>query len=276
MFNHKNYVNNDFCKGGDMERVSNWEDEEVKTLFKFIEIKKSEGMALVTIFDKYANCTKRQKNSVRNYYYKELNNLKNDKDRVQKLNIDLSKHIVSKGVPFSKEEEEKTIKEINKLIDSGCSIRKACLTLSNGNVPVMLRLQNKYRALSQKKENKSSMGQIIKMPTRSEKLSEEDIKALFMGLVKLVKKQEAENIKSMYENELYKANEKLNKAIVEIANKQSKIEKLKSEIEIVKNELNQKGEILQRISNVSKNRAKDTIKEFFENKIPKNRVVKNN
>ncbi len=246
-----------------MNNFSKWDNEEVKTLFKFVEIKKSEGMALINIFNTYANLTQRKQNSVRNYYYKELLYMTKNKQRAKDLQIDLTNHSVNRGVPFSKDEEESVVKEISKLVEQGCSVRKACLKLSNGNVPTMLRLQNKYRALTKNKGK--SMGQIIKMPIKNEKITEEDIKALFMGLVKMVKKQEQENMKTIYENELFRANEKLKMAFAEIVVKQNQIEKLKAEICLVKNKLSQNQEFLIK-KRIIKNKktASKAIKEFFD------------
>ena len=249
-----------------MENFSNWDNEEIKTLFKFVEIKKSEGVPLVKIFEQYANCTQRQKNSVRNFYYKELSNLQEDKMTAKNLGICLNNHIVNKGVPFSKAEEKDVVQKIGALTKEGYSVRKACLTLSNGDVPTMLRLQNKYRALTKHKEKKSSMGQIIKMPTRSDSLSEEDLKVLFLGLVRLVKKQEYQNAKNIFEKEIFSANEKLKKAIAELVVKQNKIEQLQSEISLVKSKLEAQKEYLikKRIGVVNnKKTASATMKEYF-------------
>ena len=49
-----------------------WEDEEVKALFKFVEIKKEEGMPLIKIFADFGKRVGRCQNSVRNYYYEEI------------------------------------------------------------------------------------------------------------------------------------------------------------------------------------------------------------
>ena len=57
-----------------------WQDEEVKSLFKFVEVKKSEGVPLIKIFDEFALKVGRRQNSVRNYYYNEIKELtKNEK-----------------------------------------------------------------------------------------------------------------------------------------------------------------------------------------------------
>lgn len=275
MFNHKKTVNNR-CKGEKMEKFTAWDNEEVKTLFKFIEIKKSEGVPLVDAFSQYAECTFRHKNSVRNFYYKELESLQKDKFKAQSLGIDLNNHIVVKGQAFSKDEQSNMVKQIDNLINNGYSVRKACLKLSGGNVAEMLRYQNKYRAIKNTKKikEKPTMGQIIKMPQKTEKLSEEDIKVLFLGLVRLVKKQEYENAKSAFETQLFKANEKLKHAIAEIAFKQNQIDNLREEIKVVKNKLEENQELLlkEKVSKVNKKSASNVLKNYFKGSINKGTI----
>lgn len=252
-----------------MENLLNWDEEEVKTLFKFVEIKKSEGVPLIKIFTEYAKCTLRQKNSVRNYYYKQLALFKQNNTLANKLKIDLSKHEVNKGVKFTKREEEKVIQDINQLIENGYSVRKACFKLSNGDVPLMLRYQNKYRSQLKSKENKKPMGQIIKMPAKNESLSEEDIKVLFLGLVRLVKNQERENARLLYEKQIFTANEKLKQVMAELAIKENKIEKLTQKLKLYNSKQSEQKEqiIKERIKSVkSKPSAIKAMSEYFSQK----------
>lgn len=250
-----------------MEKFTAWDNEEVKTLFKFIEVKKSEGLSLVEAFKEYADCTFRHRNSVRNFYYKELESLQRDKFKAQSLGINLQNHIVIKGQSFSKDEEIKIINQIDDLVSDGYSVRKACLKLSGGDVSAMLRYQNKYRTIKKPKKvkEKTAMGQIIKMPTKSNKLTEEDIKVLFLGLVRLVKKQEYENAKDLFETELYKANEKLKQAMAEIALRQNQIDKLREEIKLVKEQVKEskKQIINNRILGVNKKSATKVMQDYF-------------
>lgn len=252
-------------RGTKMTKVSNWSDEEVKTLFKFVEIKKQEGMPLVKVFAQYANKTMRQANSVRNYYYRELSQMLDDRKRADALDINLKNHVVTKSKPFSQDEESDVLKKINELKNKGYSVRKACLELSNGNVSTMIRLQNKYRALT--KSEQKPMGEIIKMPVRYQKLNDDDIKALFMGLVKLVKKQEAENARIVFENEIYSANQKLQKVMAELSKKRSEVEKLKTELVLIKQELDNK--FAKRNNSVgicNKKGASAILKQYFYDK----------
>jgi len=250
-----------------MKDFSRWSKEEIKTLFKFVEIKKSEGMPLIQIFFNYAQATKRHTNSVRNYYYKELSLMQNNVDFAKELNINLDNHEVVRGIPFSKEEQTKMLEQIEKLLSQGFSVRKACLKLADGDASKMIRLQNKYRAIVKQKGENNSMGEIIKMPQNKTGLSDEDVKALFMGLIKLVKKQEYENAKLTLKGELFDANEKLKDAMAKLAVKENLISKLKEQIVLVKNQLDtQKQEsIKRRVNSVSKTKsASSLVREYFK------------
>ena len=180
MFNHFFIVNNCFCKGRKiMQNISHWSKEEIQALFKFVEIKKHEGMPLIKIFDQYAAFTARHQNSVRNYYYKELAYLSQNPNFAKELEINLNNHQVTKATTFSADETNAIVNNIDNLKEEGYSVRKACLVLADNDAGKMIRLQNKYRSV---KSSQTFMGEIIKMPQR-QVIGDEEIKALFLGLV---------------------------------------------------------------------------------------------
>lgn len=246
---------------------SKWEDEEVKTLFKFVEVKKSEGMPLIKIFEEYANKTYRHKNSVRNYYYKEVNALTLDNERAKYLNINLSGHSVMQAKEFTKDEKTKLISDIQELKEKGYSVRRACMELSGGDISKMIRLQNKYR-LETKKGKGDNMGQIIKMPFKQQGLlDDEDIKSLFLGLIKLVKRQEYERAKIMFNKDVMSANDKLKQAMLKIASKQNEIDVLKQNIKLLNNELLVQKKKLQDVCvSYNSSKAKDMLTEYLKRK----------
>ena len=85
-------VVNNGC-GGFMKTIyCSWKDEEIKKLFGFVEDGKQKHLSLLSIFKNYAEMTKRKPNSVRNYYYLELGQLQNDKNKCQRLGINLKNH----------------------------------------------------------------------------------------------------------------------------------------------------------------------------------------
>ena len=86
-----------------------WNDEEVKELFGEVENCKHGQTALKNAFCLHAKKYKRKPNSVRNYYYHEVENLKNDGARCKNLNIDLSKHDKTHFKNFDKTRTKKGI-----------------------------------------------------------------------------------------------------------------------------------------------------------------------
>lgn len=265
-----------------MENYSKWDDEEIKSLFKFVEVKKYEGMPLIKIFAEYATKTLRHANSVRNYYYKELTCMQKDNSRANKLGVDLANHVISQSLPFSEKEEKDVVDQINHLLEKGYSVRRACLELSGGDISKMIRLQNKYRALTKPKhtkiESNINMGQVIKMQPKQPKITDEEIKALFLGLVRIVKKQEQETIRNEYENVLFGANQKLKFAVNELTEKQKTIERLQKNLSLIKNELQAKNQQIEDIKSLAlKNKSASSIlkKYFIQNASISEVFVKN-
>ena len=177
----------------------------------------------------------RSSNSVRNYYYKEVSTLQKNKTRCKSLNINLFNHKVIEIKSFSEKEEDNLKKQVENLINEGNSVRKSCLILANGDATNMIRIQNKYRALKRREQGLCE-NNIIKMPIKRNVLNDDDVKALFLGLVKLVKKQEYEKAKNIYEYDLNLANEKLKQVFNEIVEKDNKIEELKKKITLLQNQ----------------------------------------
>lgn len=256
------------------KEIGNWEDEEVKTLFRFVEVKKSEGVPLIKIFKEFADKTCRHQNSVRNYYYKEIKSLGENIERLNKLKIKLKNHVAKKPLPFNSGEAKNTINQINQLIEKGYSVRRACLHLACGDATKMVRLQNKYRSeVKSKKED--NMNNIIKMPTNNI-MSDEDINALFLGLIKLVKRQEAEKAKMHTQIELLTANDRLKQALKEIVLKKAQIEKLQEQITLLNEQITiqKEKEVFKKIKYVQSRTAKDIIGEFVAQKQPNKKLLK--
>ncbi len=211
-----------------------WNDEEVVSLFRGVESYKQGGQSIKEAFISHAEKYGRKPNSVRNYYYHEIDNLKKDAKRAARLKIDLDSHQKSVINYFSPQEEEKVMKQIDKLVGEGCSVRKACLTLSNGDVSTMLRYQNKYRTYLAGKQKQSN---IIKFAQRKkEVLTEADIQSLFMGLVRLVKRSAIDELSSKMKQEREASNFLLRKTLVDLNKKDREIKALKEEFIHIKSE----------------------------------------
>ena len=240
-FKNLNCVNKDLRRRKNMKGL--WENKEVTELFKTVENSKQKGISLRNAFASHAKKYGRQPNSVRNYYYQEIDRLANDKARSGELKIDLKKHIKNKSASFSKEEEKNLVAKIDQLRAQGKSVRGACFVLSEGDPTKMLRYQNKYRNAVKQKESKSGGADIIKFSSKRQGLSESDITSLFMGLVRLVKRNITSEIEQKQQKDKESLNEKLRKATLMLGEKDHEILTLKEKFDKLRQDyqaLNQK------------------------------------
>lgn len=202
-----------------------WTDEKIKHLFNYVEENKNRNICLVKIFKNYAAITNKKPNSIRNYYYNQIEHFCLNPNLAKKLNINLNLHKVKQISHFSKTDEE-TLKELNNLISNGYSVRKACLTLANGDINIMMRLQNKYRNMKQKSENKLNNSNILQFKPKNTGLTDNDINNLFLGLVKVIKKNAVEQLNKNLISECEWANNTLRKTLVSLNNKEKEIKSL--------------------------------------------------
>lgn len=254
-----------------MKQYSRWQDCEVKKLFEFVENGKASGKKLSFLFTQYANQNNRKPNSVRNYYYAELLFLEENPNICKQLGINLAMHTKCEQKAFDESETKQIVREIIRLKSLGYSVRKACLKLSDGNLSQMVRMQNKYRTVLAKQpqvmeECKNELRQkgflieeqqkdnVIKMPVRQTKLSDNDINSLFLGLVKLVKKQAIEDANIKLKNETEFANNALRKSLVEIQTKDMELKKLRENFKLV---CKQKQKLEQEIISIRGENAKN-------------------
>lgn len=234
-------------KGVNVKDFSKWKEEEVKSLFECMEKTKKNNKSLLDGFREFAKKSKRKTNSIRNYYYLEVENLKNNRERVKKLGINLSAHNIQNPAKFSPDETEKLVTEILRLKCLGFSVRKACLKLANNSAEEMLRFQNKFRSIIKKdrplynkclmnlkkaglsEQNKSksiekSENVIYMKKPEEKKLTEQDVNSLFLGLVRLVKKNAIESIEKDLVSEAEFANSTLRETLIKVSNLQKEIE----------------------------------------------------
>ena len=200
-----------------------WENEEVKELFFEVEQCKKQQKALKNAFIVHAKKFNRKPNSVRNYYYHEIDNLSNDSARANILGVDLKEHQKTHFDAFEKESEEELFEKIEELVKGGKSVRCACLTLSGGDLNLMTRYQNKYQNMKRKIQRKDN---IIPFRKSTHMLSDADINSLFMGLVRLIKRSALEEVNSK--------NPVLEKAFLDLSKKDRELSILKSEFENLK------------------------------------------
>lgn len=247
-----------------------WNDKEIQSFLNFVEENNKKNKPLLHTFKEYAKISNRQPLSVRNFYYSCLKMIKNNKILQKKYQINLNFHNISKFEHFKSEEEGELKNKVESLIALGYSVRNACIELSNGDMKKMLRIQNKYRNILEKKkqlnkniaiegnyknikiknnsqsilkfDNKQNSNKttVYKFPvqntTKSEKvkLSDEDIKSLFMGLVNLVKENAKSDSQQKYEAFLQRTEEDKRKHVVELEQKQFEIDRLNQSINELK------------------------------------------
>lgn len=211
-----------------------WSDSEVRELFDQVEKCKNIGKKLKEAFKIHAEKFARKPDSVRNYYYKEVLNLNKDEGRVKKLNIDVEKHLVNSIKVFSTEEKKSITESIDKLVAKGYSVRRACQELSNGNLSLMLRYQNKYNSL--KKEQRPN--NVITFKKNRTTITDNELNSLFLGLARLVKKSALEEAVESVRLEKNTLNFMLKKTIDELKKKDNLLEKIKNECENLKIENN--------------------------------------
>ena len=191
------------------------------------------GKSTRDAFDLHAKEFARQPNSVRNYYYQEIDRLKNNPERLKKLGIKLENHQKNQFSCFTEDEKNKIIDKIQEKLKQGYSVRKACLLLSGGDVKQMLRLQNKFRTIEASKKN---VLMFKKRPTN--KITDEDINGLFLGLVKMVKKNAIEQAKEWSLQQREEGLKQLRQTLMQLEKSQRELEYLKTEFEEMKKENN--------------------------------------
>ncbi len=245
-----------------------WNDAEVKNLFSLVEEHKNNRQPLRIAFAIHAKKYKRQPNSVRNYYYKEVEELKNDSKRCKKLQIMLEKHAKTHFVPFDEGQENKLVQDVERLVEQGMSVRTACQKLSGGDLTVMTRLQNKYQNLKKKKQVNDD--KIIVFKQRQKLLTESDINSLFMGLVKLIKKTAVDEFMEKTKLEKESSAFLLKKAFVDLNKKDRQISELRQEFDNLKKENSQ---LLERLENLSLNKT-EMLKEHLGKKQRQNLAQK--
>ena len=113
-----------------------WTQQETVLLEETIAAAGQERLPLRSVFESVAAKTGRQPNSVRNYYYTQIKNTRQDTPAF---------------VPFSEEESRQLVRAILRAQAKGESVRSCTLHLAQGDTKRMLRYQNKYRALLKNK-----------------------------------------------------------------------------------------------------------------------------
>ena len=256
-----------------------WNNQQIKTLFNIVEKNNKLGKPTLNSFDEYAKMSNKIIVTIRNFYYSFLKILKDNLSLQKELNINIHNHSIETFEHFDNLQSLKIKNKIEKLTKQGMSVRGACLQLSNGDYKKMLRLQNKYRNMTYKKNkekieinqkddvtkkqimqllknefnskinkneqvlqnnNKNEQTTVYKFPSQiskkdfKNKLTDDDIKSLFLGLVNLVKENAKSDNQQRYEAFLEKTQEDKRRHILELEEKQNEIAKLNQHINELK------------------------------------------
>lgn len=116
-------------------RHSGWSEKENQMLWETADEAQQQGLPLKAVFERVAEQTGRRPNSIRNYYYAQV-----------RQHEDADRH-PARFVPFTAEEVEWLMEQVLIARAAGQSVRSCLQKLSGGDHSLMLRYQNKYRAV---------------------------------------------------------------------------------------------------------------------------------
>jgi len=115
-------------------RRAGWSDSENKLLWETADEAQQQGLPLKAVFEQIARQTGRRPNSIRNYYYAQVR--QHDGEARP-----------ARFVPFTQQEVDWLMEQVLVARSAGQSVRSCLQKLSGGDHSLMLRYQNKYRAV---------------------------------------------------------------------------------------------------------------------------------
>ena len=116
-------------------RRSGWSDRENQLLWEMADEAQQQGLPLKAVFEQIARQTGRRPNSIRNYYYAQVRQHDGGEPRPARF------------VPFTQQEVDWLMEQVLVARSAGQSVRSCLQKLSGGDHSLMLRYQNKYRAV---------------------------------------------------------------------------------------------------------------------------------
>lgn len=116
-------------------RRSGWSDRENRLLWETADEAQQQGLPLKAVFEQIARQTGRRPNSIRNYYYAQVRQHDGGEARPARF------------VPFTQQEVDWLMEQVLVARAAGQSVRSCLQKLSGGDHSLMLRYQNKYRAV---------------------------------------------------------------------------------------------------------------------------------
>ncbi len=116
-------------------RHMGWSAAEDKLLWETADEAQQQGLPLKAVFEKIAGLTGRRPNSIRNYYYAQARQKDGGAQRKARF------------VPFQEDEVEKLLETVLRDRAQGISVHACLNRISGGDRTLLLRYQNKYRAV---------------------------------------------------------------------------------------------------------------------------------
>ena len=116
-------------------RRSGWSDRENQLLWETADEAQQQGLPLKAVFEQIARQTGRRPNSIRNYYYAQVRQHDGGEARPARF------------VPFTQQEVDWLMEQVLVARSAGQSVRSCLQKLAGGDHSLMLRYQNKYRAV---------------------------------------------------------------------------------------------------------------------------------
>ena len=116
-------------------RRTGWSERENQLLWETADEAQQQGLPLKAVFEQIAQATGRRPNSIRNYYYAQVRNREDGHPHAARF------------VPFTQEEVDWLMEQVLTARAAGQSVRSCLQKLSGGDHSLMLRYQNKYRAV---------------------------------------------------------------------------------------------------------------------------------
>lgn len=116
-------------------RRSGWSESENQLLWETADEAQQQGLPLKAVFEQIARQTGRRPNSIRNYYYAQVRQHEDGQPHTARF------------VPFTQQEVDWLMEQVLTARSEGQSVRSCLQKLSGGDHSLMLRYQNKYRAV---------------------------------------------------------------------------------------------------------------------------------
>lgn len=211
--------------------------ERIKRLFLAIQKEKKKGkLSLNKTIESVSKDLNLKTESVRNYYYKNLKFLRENSLFASELGIDLNVFEKKSFERFDEKNKNHLFEFVTQNLNRGVSVRQSCMSLANNDAKQMLRYQNKFRNMLKQKNKDVEKRREEKMEEKvininkaklelSKKISDNEINALFMGLIKIVKKAAKESADEELKKECFEANQNFRQTIIDLNKTESELKK---------------------------------------------------